>query len=109
MTRRRIDGRGKRAGGSAIPITRMNCPATTGSASTAVGTPSKNALLSRIDSGRGPSTSGSARSEPTAVCHATRIHLADARRKRRGRPRSPRMRQSRNTIASIAATVMPRP
>src|SRR5271169_4638620 len=109
MTRTRMDGPSKRIGESTIEVTLMNCPATTGLTSQAVITRSKYALVIRIEIGRFPTTSGRFKSDPTAVCQATRTLLAEARKKRRVRPRSPRRRQSRSTVASIAATVMPCP
>jgi hypothetical protein len=53
---------------------------------------------------RRPSTSGKARSEPAAICQATPIVFAAARKYRRGRSVRPRRKQSRSATASNAAT-----
>lgn len=61
----------------------MNWPVTVGSVSAAVITRLRYAFVIRIEGGRGPATSGRDKSEPTAVCQATRIVLALARKNTR--------------------------
>jgi hypothetical protein len=61
------------------PATRRNRLAMTVSVSAAACTRSTYLLSSRVDSGRGPSTSGTVRSPPTASCQATPMGVAAAR------------------------------
>ncbi|CAM4441455.1 hypothetical protein MB901379_02822 [Mycobacterium basiliense] len=62
----------------------MKCATTTRSVSAAIITRPNHALLIFFHIGRGPGTSGRVKSDPAAVCQATRIVLALARKKRRG-------------------------
>ena len=76
-------------------LTLKNRSAMRASDSHAVSTQSAHRLVTRVASDRRPSTSGMPRSVPAAICQATPIDFAAARKYRWGRSWMPRRKQSR--------------
>jgi len=74
-----IAGRMSQGGASTNQAIRMNASIATGSYSAAVNTRSTYGLMSFVDNGGVPSTSGSDKSLPMTCCQACRIGLAPAR------------------------------
>src|SRR5277367_2025988 len=108
-TRSMNDGAMRLAGGLENPATLRKRVAMTVSVSAAACTRSTYLLVSRIDSGRGPWTSGRLRSPPTASCQATPTGLAAAEKYRAAKRSAPPRKQRSRAMACSAATVMPWP